>query len=107
MVEMVRIFGRFSDRWWYKWDTRARYFHEDAIFKEDSTPAMGERRIVDLKERVQMILGAGYGQPAENTLEAGVWQRWRRSYRPWPEERIGAEETLQLLPASWGQGFLG
>lgn len=50
--------------------TWARYFHEDATFKEDSTPAMGERRIVDLKDDIE----SGLWPASREYVGTGVWQ---------------------------------
>lgn len=99
IVDMVRTFGKFPERWWTKWENRDRYFEEDATFKLDSGDSSGKPRTVNLRERLENIrMGDEMGQKElSGDLEA-LELVLRKMLRYEPEERMSIDEVVSLLP---------
>ncbi len=118
LEDMVRALGKLPDRWWEKWEHRDKVFEDNGSFKQDSQWCMGEKRTVDLRERIQNMVvkpalqeeGAPrkYGPAeyvsvkvlADDEMDAlEVLMTAMMKYEP--VERIAAEKVLEILPAQW------
>ncbi|KAG6874662.1 hypothetical protein C0992_007059 [Termitomyces sp. T32_za158] len=100
MIEMVRTFGKFSERWCTQWKDHEQYFEEDGAFKLGPRDLSGGPRTVKLKDRLEDIRrGDGKGQKELSgdleILELVIGKTLRYE----PEERIGVDEVVSLLPS--------
>ncbi|KAG6850118.1 hypothetical protein H0H93_001039 [Arthromyces matolae] len=99
LVDMVRTFGKFPDRWWSKWEQRDTYFEDDGTFKPNSPDQSGDARHVELKERLADIIRNNEERQKEidgdlQALELVLGKMLRYE----PKERITIEEVVSLLP---------
>lgn len=95
LVEMVRLLGRFPERWWGKWEERGAWFEEDGRWK-----VAGERT-VELEERVKEIVRDGGGEEFADWEREAVVRVLKGMLRYEPGERVSAGEVVQGLPAAW------
>lgn len=92
IVDMVKAFGKFPERWWKAWATRGTYFEEDGTPKV--IPGSNRSRIIDLNERLGDLLGAGKADVEKGELDMleGVLAKMMR-YEP--QDRIGSGRLLE------------
>ena len=98
LSEMICTFGKFPDRWWSRWEKRAKYFTEDGtgFVGGESTSKM------DIQKRLQLLTPDTLGglEPEEIAAFKSILLGMLR-YEP--DERMSAKEVVQLLPRVCGK----
>lgn len=95
LIEMVRCFGKFPERWWSNWAERPAYFDEDGKWIGDSTLLMlSTPHMFTLKE--SSALSKKDVMTAERIMLSIMQYE--------PTERPSAWDVALAIPASWMEG---
>jgi len=88
LQDVTFTFGKLPDRWWARWERRAEYFSDDAVY-------VGGNKILDLQARLHKL------SMLEPDERAALEKMLHAMLRIEPGERICAAEVVQMLPAVW------
>ncbi|KAF8982246.1 hypothetical protein BDQ17DRAFT_1506644 [Cyathus striatus] len=87
--QMVIILGKLPDRWWSAWAKHAEYFQENGVClrMKQMVPYVG----------IGISGKEGFSVEEDNAFHSILYKMFRYV----PEERIDANEVVQLIPSGW------